>query len=104
MGLRLDIFTSRHGSCSNGGVSSRCTTVTLVEFAGKPVRGPDEPSDESPAVRVVKRFVYGTEYLYAVPVELEDHTTAGGTFVWSTDSRFRELNEAPISFHDRTEG
>ena len=103
MGLRLDIFKSDRGDCSNRGVSSRCSSVTLVaDESGNAIDGPDEPSDEAPAVRLANG-PYGSRRI--VPVELEGrHTMFGGAFVWSSDSRFRGLSEQPVQLHDRVEG
>jgi hypothetical protein len=51
MGLRADIFRDGYGhDYSNGGISSRCNAVTIVN-----VDGPFEVSDEFPAVRSTSR-------------------------------------------------
>lgn len=50
MGLRADIYRMDDRDYSNGGISSRCGTVTIVN-----VDGPDEPSDDAPAVRLAER-------------------------------------------------
>ena len=96
----------RNGSdCSNGGISSRCDKDVVV--------GPDIPeifeaSEDMPAVKIVKRVIAGSLYVHAEPLtwrESDEITgMAGGTFIYSTDSRFREcVNEYPVSLHDRGE-
>src|SRR5690554_3305263 len=56
-------------SCSNGGISSRCDSVTLVEWDGRPVKGAHEPSADAPAVKVVKRILQGMPYFHCEPAE-----------------------------------
>lgn len=98
-GLRCYVYTNPlFKGCSNGGISSRVTEVTLV--------GPDIPqifyvSAEAPAVKLVKRNI-GGEYVHAEPVEQPEGVcgpSAGGAFIHSSDSRFP--SKYPISLHDR---
>jgi hypothetical protein len=60
-----------------------------------------------PYIKLVKRNLFGKEYLSAEPVNFgvdNKHTMFGGTFIWSSDSRFRnEVSERPIPIHDRVE-
>jgi len=109
-GLRLDIFKSNGQSFSNGGVSSKVNSVTLV--------GPGVPeislaSDESPAV-VFQDGPYDT--MRVVPLDLVEQkkwTMFGGTFVYTSDSRFTEavrkffeVEDASVALKlfDRVEG
>lgn len=60
-----------------------------------------------PHLMLVKRFLFGKEYLHAVPVNYkgsDSRTMFGGNFIWSTDSSFRNnVSEQPIQLHDRVE-
>jgi hypothetical protein len=119
-GLHASIF--KHPSyrgCSNGGVSSRCDEVTIVGTQDRtngrrsPVQPLPrdsqvvEPTTAAPPAIVVYRQL-GTERL--VTVEPLDQAgglyMAGGSFVESSDSRFRALTGfyGAVALHDRTEG
>ena len=103
-GLRVDILQNPHGNFSNKGVSLRCKEATIV--------GPGVPQihavrDDAPAVVLVKRDLTGGEYVHAEPLATQGKWhMAGGTFLYTSDSRFREIvgHGQPISFHDRIEG
>lgn len=95
MGLHAQIFKWNLGDCSLGGISSRVNAVTIVN-----VDGPFEPDDEHPAVKIVRREIYGKEYLHAEPVE-PGTWAAGGTLICSSDSRFSEASQYPLHLHDR---
>jgi len=104
-GLRVYIYdTPARDNCSNGGISSRVTMATLVEFDGRPVNGPSSPGRDAPAIRIVKRPI-GGGYLHAEPLARSEGAgpMMGGAFVYSTDSRFRELAAYPVPLHDRWE-
>ena len=108
-GLVCEIFRWSLGDCSNAGLSSRCTKVTLIGL-GKHAEI-FEPTPERPAVRIVKRTISGKEYIHAQPIErpqwaeITNSATvgpmAGGTFIYSSDSRFP--SSYPIALHDRWE-
>lgn len=108
-GLCVEIFASRYGSCSNGGISSRCAEVVLVGEGMPPLV---EATLERPAVRIVRRMLPSklrggerVEYLHAEPVDGRDPGRAGwmfgGTCIYTSDSRFP--SEYPIKLHDRQE-
>ena len=70
--------------------------------------GPFTPSDDAPAVRLVRRRIGGEEYIHAEPVDPCPSGAcrmAGGTFIYSCDSRYREAvgHSYPVSLHDRHE-
>lgn len=91
---------------SNGGISSRFNTVLV------PVKGGhlDVSLDNPPPnfVRIVRRNLFGREYVHLEPHDLKDRCCmAGGTFVDTSDSRFSDTIKNggyPVSLHDRTEG
>lgn len=102
------------GDCSNGGISSRCKAVTLVGPGVPEIFG---PSDDAPAVRLVRRDVGREIVVHAEPLDASGkpfprmHFQAGGAFVASSDGRFgnalRALGHSgycAISLHDRHEG
>ena len=109
MGIRVDIFRPAFGDCSNGGISSKVKTVTLVD-----ADGPFQPDAAAPAVMLIVRNLFGERYVHAVPVELHRSgkwAMFGGTFIHSSDGRFGEAvskltghrHTYPIALHDRTE-
>jgi len=104
-GLICSIFEDKRiGNCSNGGISSTNTEV-LVIVEGKDI-GPFEQSDDRPTVKVVRRIICGEEYVHVEPLAKPKGVgwMAGGTVVSSCDSRFgREVNNYPVSLHDRCE-
>jgi hypothetical protein len=98
-GLICEIYR-RTGEFSNGGISSRCQAVTLVDI------GVDlfDPVADRPAVKLVKRNFGNRVYLHAEPLEQPTGLVgpmAGGTFIYSCDSRFP--SDYPIALHDRWE-
>lgn len=104
MGFLGDIYDWSLGNCSNDGISAKHTQVCVIN-----VDGPFEPSQDAPAVRLIKR---STGNLVCEPVGLEDRWTMfGGAFVYTGDSRFTEAvqrlsgyNHAfPVALHDRVE-
>lgn len=113
-GLRLSVLRNAElGDCSNGGISSRCKAVTLV---GPGIAEIFEPSDDAPAVRLVRRDIGNEIVLHVMPADedgrgLPGQWMAGGAYVASSDGRFGEALRArghsgycAISLHDRTEG
>jgi hypothetical protein len=73
--------------------------VTLI---GESVEGPIEPSEEAPAVILMRRQLEKNkpEYLHAEPTS-PGRYMASGKFIWTSDSRFP--NPYPISLYDRVE-
>lgn len=59
-----------------------------------------EANEDSPAVRIVRRNIFGGEYIHAEPME-PGHYAFGGTYITCSDSRVKALNEYPIPLHDR---
>lgn len=92
----------RIGNCSAGGISAHCSRVTIV---GLGIPEIFEAHADSPAVRIVMRWK-GTprEYMHAEPIDQPAGMVgpmAGGTFIYSNDSRFPATY--PIPLHDRFE-
>jgi hypothetical protein len=101
-GLHVSIYKDSMGDSSNNGISSRHEDVILV---GEGIPEIFEASEDCPAVKLVKRYIGGREYVHAEPVEWgrEDVIKGifGGTFIYSSDSRFP--SDYPIPLHDRQE-
>ena len=108
MGLRADIYRHGRGRFANGGISDTLDAVTIVD-----IDGPSEPSDDAPAVRLVRRVIGGQAYVHAEPVEPVGEGRigymAGGTVIRSLDARFRRAlvklghPAEAVSLHDRSE-
>lgn len=108
-GLRAEIFRWSLGDCSKGGLSSKHTTVTILSDDPN-IRGQVfEPTDDAPAVRIVRRRTWRDEYVrvHAEPLDMAGKMLMhGGTFVYSRDSRYYDYTGTryPIALHDRHEG
>lgn len=109
MGMVVSVFRDDLGDCSANGLSSKFDKVTVVNC-----EGPFEPSADRPAVKMEFGNIAGTVKVVPVGDEYKDrHSMFGGTFVYSSDSRFAkkcaELTGLPfwsgaVPFHDRYEG
>lgn len=112
MGLLLNVYRNDFGDCTNRGVSSKVSTVCVVN-----VEGPFEPNEEHPAVVLVDdRPVGNRPYPKLVPLELRDSgkwTMFGGNYAGTSDSRFADAVEKLLGsnirldvlpIHDRVEG
>lgn len=102
-GLHADIFRWSLGDCSAGGLSGRCKGVTVIGIPGGEIF---EPSADAPAVRLVKRTVFGREYVHAEPIDPpKGCRMSGGTFVYTSDARFSAATGTmyPVGLHDRDE-
>lgn len=101
--LPLSIYKDKGGDCSNGGISSRFNEVLLICEEGYVEI--DENNLPENLVKLVVRNLFGREYKHIEPVARPKGVgwMAGGTIVYSCDSRFRRMSEYPLSFHDRCE-
>jgi hypothetical protein len=103
LGLICTVFrAASFPDCTNGGISSRCDVVTLIGLGKKAEIFAATP--ERPAVRLVKRTIYGKEYLHAEVLDRPKGMVgpmAGGNFIYCSDSRFS--SSYPLSLHDRFE-
>lgn len=102
-GLIAYVYKNGSVDFSNGGVSSRCHQVLVT--------GPNVPEIfvETPACPAVVidtiTFDGETTYHFKPAEPVGRHYMDGGTFIYSSDSRFRELFPyyGAVPFHDRTE-
>lgn len=95
-GLIVKVYRNSMPDCTNGGVSSTHDEVLLV---GKGVPEVFESRDDMPVLKLVKRIIFGREYVHATPIDRPG--MFGGNFIYSSDSRFP--NAYPIAVHDRVE-
>jgi hypothetical protein len=69
------------------------------------VGGPFEPTEDAPGVKLIKRQIYGHQYLHVEPIDEPTQGQigymAGGTFIFTSDGRFP--NDYPLPLHDYTE-
>ena len=89
--------------CTNNGVTKRHNRVILLPEG---VKAPENAT--IPVLKVVRRNIMGDIYIHAEPVtKVEGERVgwmAGGNFVYSSDSRYREwIGNYPIAVHDRCE-
>ena len=84
------------GNCSNNGISARFKQVYFEH-----PRGYIDPEHAPVEQRVTITTSRG--YIKAKPSSLKSHSMMGGTFIYSSDSRFREVHPYPIPLHDRVE-
>ena len=90
---------ARNSDSSNGGPTSKFERFVLVDALIDEVF---EARADMPAMFLVRRVIAGNAYIHAVPESLRDQQVMfGGNFVWTSDSRVREINQYPIPVHDR---
>jgi hypothetical protein len=107
-GITVGIFENKRirKDSSNGGISSRCNQVTVV---GIPRAELWEPTEDAPAVKLVKRTFGKKTVVHAEPIEPPPAGSvgwmSGGTFIACCDSRFGEAIGfyGAVSLHDRCE-
>lgn len=97
-GLRCSVLTDKElGDCTNNGISKKYNSLTIV--------GENLPKVSE--VENIDQLVYVDNYkgyLRVKPViYINKHYMAGGNFLYSCDSRFREISQYPLSIHDRIE-
>jgi hypothetical protein len=106
-GFTADIFKHEGRSCDGvAEFSSKCDQVTILASLDFPdIPAMCEPTNDAPAVMIVRRQLYGKEYLTAYPVDVTGmlcrNRMFGGCFIKCCDSRFPALY--PIPLHDRLE-
>ena len=100
MGMTVDVYScDGYPQASSFGISQTHKTVLLV---GENIPKIFNPGNY-PIVELRSRSLTdGTCYQFAAPY-LCDRSMAGGSFIWSTDSRFRRISERPMPLHDRFE-
>ena len=87
MGILASIYEDKEiGNCSAGGISSKASTVCVVN-----IDGPFEPNEKHPGVEIIAHPA-GLDYgPIAVPVDKPEGCVgpmAGGAYIGTSDSRF----------------
>lgn len=99
--LPISVYKSNSSDCTNGGITSKYSSLLLVCEDG--FIEVDETNPPENLVKVVTRKLFGKEYKhiepYARPTELG--WMAGGNLAYTCDSRFP--SDYPLSVHDRQE-
>lgn len=94
-GLTLSIYRSEY-NCAINAMNSK-KEVTLID---KDIPELFAPTEDAPAVKIVRRRLFGKDYIHAEPITPGSYAF-GGSFIFCSDSRVRELAEYPIPLHDR---
>jgi hypothetical protein len=89
-GYSTDILRGSYRSSIN--VMKDVDEVTIID---PKVLSNFEPTEKSPAVRIVRRDLFGEIYIHAEPYE-EGFYAFGGSYIKNHD-----LNRYPIALHDR---
>jgi hypothetical protein len=99
-------FSEFSGDTTNGGISSKHGNLILV---GDGIPEIFSATEHTPAIRLIKRIVFGKEFWIAAPLDAEFRPGMnagspymfGGNFLYSSDSRFPDMS--PIKIFDRKE-
>lgn len=93
MGLLISVYRNPLGDCTANGISSNASSLCVVN-----VDGPFEPSEDSPAVKLVRAdFSFGS-MLRLIPVDTDGAPVGspmfGGNLGATSDSRFGRACES----------
>ena len=107
-GITVSIYTNKaYGTCSNGGVSSTHDSLTITSIKGVYNLSVPEifaPTEKSPETVLIQRPRFND--IIAVPLDILNsgkHYMFGGSFLYSSDSRFIKISKTPIKLFDRVE-
>lgn len=97
-GLRCDILTDKStGDCTNNGISSKHDSLILI---GKNIPKIFEAED----ITQCAKLDFYKNYARCKPIIFKNKWYMnGGNFLYSCDSRFRDISQYPIPIHDRIE-
>lgn len=104
--LPIKVFRDSRGcDCTNDGISRRYDTLLLICEEG--YEEVDESNPPENLVKIVTRFIAGSEYKHIEPYAAVDSGNvgwmSGGNIAYSCDSRFSRMSQYPLSVHDRQE-
>lgn len=104
-GLTVNVLVRADGSdCTNNGITSKVKRIVIV---GEGIPKLDAVPEGEVYLELVKREMFGKVYFHAAPRGDEfnpgNRGMAGGNFVYSSDSRFNDICNYPVSVHDRFE-
>lgn len=101
--LTASVYRNKLGDSTNNGISAYAKELYILAAT----KGPFEPEDIRQCVYIEWREIGEEEYIDCKPAYCRKRWyMAGGNFLYSSDSRFREITRSnyPISIHDRYEG
>ena len=95
-GLSVNIFRSEYNCVLNKLHDKKTACILGID-------APFAPSKDYPALKLIKRNLFGKEYLHLEPAEVEpgEWFSFGGSFAYCSDSRFCEVSKYPLPIHDR---
>lgn len=102
--ISINVYRDAQGyDCTNGGISSIYKDILIPHEEGW--ISVDENNPPENLCKVVRRTLWGKEYLHIEPVKkaTEIGYMFGGNYAASSDSRFHEISEYPLPIHDRQE-
>jgi hypothetical protein len=107
-GIHVYILRDSLGDCTANGASSKVDKMILVDES---ISGPFEVEEDEVYLIVVRRKLFGGEYLHLEPRKNNKSirpggyvgAMMGGNFAHTSDSRFREVANYPLPIHDRFE-
>ena len=101
--LRVYVYKSDLGDCSNNGISSKYKEILVLCPDGNIEVDESDPPEN--LCKIVERNLWGSVYKHIEPVAKANGVgwMASGSIAYSCDSRFREMSEYPLVMHDRTE-
>lgn len=113
-GVSISIYRTDLGDCTNRGVTSpeRAKGKIFVVFDAAIQRGnyrlaECQGDDRFVCLQIVRRRFGARTYMHLEPMgarpEGSGGPMAGGNLGFTTDSRFREVSDYPLSIHDRFE-
>lgn len=101
-GLHAYVYRSAGQDCTNHGLTEKANNITIV---GDGIPEIFEANDKTPAFKVVRRVIFGEQYLHLEPVNPPPAGWIGwmngGNVADSSDSRFPA--KYPLRIHDRAE-
>lgn len=113
-GLSVSVYRTGSTDCTNGGVTRPGTKLHIVLFdelidRGNMILEECAARPQFVCLRLVRRRIGGRDYVHAEDMFMSRHggrTGApmfGGNFIYTTDSRLRDICPYPIPVHDRFE-
>lgn len=107
--ISVDVYRSKRGDCSNGGITSKFDELDLYSDINNFKEYSEIPVD---SLVLIKRVLFDKNCDYVIPYTyslfqsnkvISGNGMFGGCFVYSSDSRYRELCNNPLPVHDRIE-
>lgn len=98
--LTAYVYRDSLGDCTNGGISATRRELYILSDT----KGAFEPEDIRQCVYIEWKEVCGEQYIDCKPAYFQKRWyMMGGNFLYTSDSRFREITKYPIPIHDRYE-